>query len=252
MSAYIELNNITIDIPIFDASRSFRTTFARKLIGGSIHRESSKTISVRALDNISLSIKSGDRLGLVGHNGAGKTTLLRVLAGIYKPINGQIITRGRISSLFNTSLGLDLDDTGIANISTIGMYLGMKKQEIIDKTPDIIEFSELGDFINLPVRTYSNGMIARLSFGIATALNPEILLLDEGIGAGDASFAHKAKARLDKFYQKMDILVMASHSDQLIQQLCNKALLLEHGKIVSCGAVDDVLEQYHDTLDANV
>ena len=248
MTTFIKLNNVTIDIPIFDVSRSFRTTMARKIIGGSIQKNATQPVSVRALEDITFSLKSGDRLGLIGHNGAGKTTLLRVLAGIYKPSKGQISTCGRISSLFNTSLGLDLDDTGLQNISTIGMYLGMQKNEIENKTDEIIEFSELGDFIHLPVRTYSSGMMARLSFGIATSLNPEILLLDEGIGAGDASFAEKAKQRLDQFYQRMDILVMASHSDALIKQLCTKAILLEHGHIVSYGETSEIIDEYHERI----
>ncbi len=143
------------------------------------------------------------------------------------------------------AIGLDLDDSGLENIATVGMYLGMTAEEITRKKEDIIAFSGLGDFIELPVRTYSAGMQVRLSFAIATALNPEILLMDEGIGMGDAQFTENAKIRLEAFYNRLHILVIASHSDDLIRQLCNKAMLLEHGKIVAYGDVESIFERYH-------
>jgi len=247
MNTFIELKKINLDIPVYDARRSFRISTFQYLTGGQImqNKTNNKLTSIRALDNISFRLEKGDRLGLIGHNGSGKTTLLRVLAGTYKPLAGTIQCKGKITPLFNIAVGMDLDDTGEENIATVGMYLGMTKKEIEDRKEEIIEFSELGDFINLPVRTYSAGMQVRLSFAIATALKPEILLLDEGIGAGDAQFAEKAKARLEEFYRGLDILVIATHSDALIRQLCNKALLLEHGKIKTYGAVDAVLEAYH-------
>ena len=148
--------------------------------------------------------------------------------------------------MFNVSIGLDLDDTGIDNIYTTGMYLGMKKKEIEAKKDEIIAFSDLGDYVHLPVRTYSAGMRMCLSFAIATATNPEILLMDEDLSAGDAGFAEKANDRLKAFYSKMSILVTASHSDDRIRRLCNKALLLEHGKLKAFGKVDDVLHAYHE------
>lgn len=240
--SFIELDNLTIDIPIFDAQRSFRTTIANKCLGGTIKKQ--KRVYVRALDHINLRLDDGDRLGLIGHNGSGKTTLLRTLGGIYKTAGDQYRHQGRISSLFTTSPGIDLDDTGIENIYTIGMYLGMTKEEIDEKLQSIIDFTELSDFIQLPIRTYSSGMLTRLSFGVATSINPDILLMDEGIGTGDDSFADKAKKRLDSFYDRINILVIASHSRQLIKDLCNKAILLEHGKIKAYGDVDSVFEQY--------
>jgi ABC-type polysaccharide/polyol phosphate transport system ATPase subunit len=247
MSSFIELENVTLDIPIFDVARSFRRSLFNYCTGGQIMQDSGKKnmVNIRALENINFRLEKGDRLGLVGHNGAGKTTLLRVLAGVYTPLIGKMRSNGKITPLFNISIGMDLDDTGIENISTIGMYLGMTPKEIEDRKEEIISFSELGDFINLPVRTYSSGMMVRLSFAIATSLQPEVLLMDEGIGAGDAQFAEKAKARLDEFYRNIDILVIASHGDDLIRQLCNKAMLLEHGKVMAFGEVEAVLEQYH-------
>ena len=243
MNNYIELQNVSIEIPVFDASRSFRHSLANHL-GGDISRNKKKKVCVNALRNISFSLQSGDRLGLIGHNGAGKTTLLRLLAHIYRPTEGQYICRGRVTSLFNINLGMDLDDTGIENIRTIGMFLGMTKKEIAGKRDEIIAFSELGDFIHLPLRTYSSGMLTRLSFALATALKPDILLMDEEIGAGDANFADKAEKRLSNFYEGISTLVLASHSEELIKKLCNKALLLEHGRIKAFGNVEEVISVY--------
>lgn len=245
--SFIELKNITMDIPVFDARRSFRSTIANKYVGGNIKRESN-TVSVRALENINLRLEDGDRLGLVGHNGSGKTTLLRILGRIYKPLQGQMSYQGRITSFFNISPGIEMDDTGIDNIRTIGQYLGMSPVEIQEKMQEIIDFTELEDFIHLPIRTYSSGMLTRLSFGVATALNPDILLMDEGIGAGDENFTLKAKQRLDNFYKQINILVIASHSRQLIKDICNKALLLEHGKITAFGNIDHVFDKYSSSI----
>lgn len=246
--AHVELKNVSIDIPVFDSNRSLRRALYGKCIGklgGELYESSKKHVYVRALNNVSLKIEAGDRIGLIGHNGAGKSTLLNVLAGIYQPHSGTIKTQGKITPLFNPSLGLDMDDTGYDNIYTMGMYQGLSKEEIEAKRDEIIAFSELGDFIHSPVRTYSSGMVVRLSFAIVTSLEPEILLMDEGIGAGDANFASKAAKRLDSFYKKINILVLASHSDDLIKQLCNKAILLERGTIIKTGAVKDVLDYYN-------
>ncbi len=245
MNTFLEVNDLTVDIPIFNTGRSFRSTLMNRYIGGKINQdEKSGRVSVRAIDNISFRLEQGDRLGLIGHNGSGKTTLLRLLAGVYRPMTGTYHYQGKITPLFNISIGLDLDDSGLDNIYTIGMYLGMSKQEVRQKKEGIIAFSELGDFIHLPVRTYSAGMSTRLSFAIATALDPDILLMDEGIGAGDANFAEKAQERLESFYSKMSIMVIASHAEALIRKLCNKAMLLEHGKMIAFGGVDEISKLY--------
>jgi ABC-type polysaccharide/polyol phosphate transport system ATPase subunit len=245
IDTFLEVNNLTLEIPLFNVNRSFRTSLINRLTGATINQdEHSKQISIRALHDISFRLEAGDRLGLVGHNGAGKTTLLRLLSRIYRPIIGNYRYYGRITPLFNMSLGLDLDDTGIDNIYTIGMHLGMTKSEIEAKRNDIIEFSDLGDYIYLPMRIYSAGMQMRLSFAIATSLDPDILLMDEGIGAGDANFAEKAEGRLSRFYEKCGIMVVASHSDDLIRKLCNKALLLEKGRQIAIGPVEEILSLY--------
>ncbi|HMD54303.1 MAG TPA: ATP-binding cassette domain-containing protein, partial [Phycisphaerae bacterium] len=191
-----------------------------------------------------------DRVGLIGHNGAGKSTLLRVLAGVYAPVSGRIITEGIVSSLLNNSPGMNAEDTGYENIMTCGMYLGMTKAEILTKIPEIEEFSELGEYLALPVRTYSTGMLTRLGFGIATSIDPEILLLDEGLGAGDSRFLERVNQRINKLISRASILVIASHGVGLIKSLCNKCVLMNHGKVVRVGDTDEVIEEYHQLTSA--
>src|SRR5215468_3825368 len=243
--ASLLLDNVTVDFPIYGAQKSFRSAL-RAATGGLIRRESAdRHITVRALDHFSLTVKHRDRLGIIGHNGAGKSTLLRVCAGVYEPSEGRVHIEGKVSPLFNASPGLDPDDTGYENIITCGLFLGMTREEIAHKTPDIEAFSELGDYLSLPVRTYSTGMLTRLGFAIATAINPEILILDEGLGAGDARFAEKAKERLDRLIDRSSILVIASHSEALIRSMCNRAVLLEGGRQIMAGTVEDVIRAYH-------
>lgn len=203
---------------------------------------------VTALRDISFELREGDRLGLMGHNGGGKTTMLRLLAGAYPPTQGRVTSVGSISTLFNTTPGLSLDGTGRENLTTCGLYLGMTKQEIAAKMDEIIEFAELGDFIDLPVRTYSAGMVTRLGFSIATAVEPEILLLDEGLATGDAAFAAKAQEKLNEFISRASILVIASHSEPLLASMCTRCLLLEHGRIVAEGPVEAMFEKYRTEL----
>lgn len=243
MSAWIKLNNVSIDIPIYTTERSFRSTLVSKYIGGNIKNDRNR-ISVQALKNITLSLHEGDRLGIVGHNGSGKSTLLHTLAGIYKPFTGTIAHKGVIIPLFHFSPGMDSVDTGLDNIYTVGMFFGKSKSEIQSKIQEIIDFTELHDYIHLPVRTYSNGMVARLNFGIATCLQPDILLLDEGIGVGDDAFARKAKAQIENTHNKIKIMVLASHSRELISKLCNKAVLLDHGNMVAFDSVERIFELY--------
>ena len=201
-------------------------------------------MTVRALDNVSLTLKHGDRLGIIGHNGAGKSTLLRVCAGVFEPTEGRVIIEGKVSPLFNASPGLDPDDTGYENILTCGLFLGMTREEVLCKTPDIEQFSELGEYLSLPVRAYSTGMLTRLSFSIATAIEPEILILDEGLGTGDARFAERAEKRASALFERSSILILASHSESLIRAMCNKAILMQSGRIILAGSVDEVSDMY--------
>ena len=244
--AKVLLENVTVDFPIYGTSqKSLRHTLLAKT-GGHIRHEGTgqKHVVVRALESISFELNDGDRVGLVGHNGAGKSTLLRVLAKVYPPTLGKIEVNGKISSLFNVSPGLDPDDTGYENILTCGMFLGMSPAEIERKMPEIADLSELGEYLELPVRTYSTGMTTRLGFAIATSVDPDILLLDEGLATGDARFAARAEARFASLVKRSSILVLASHSDALIRSMCNRAILLESGNMLAFGEVEEIFEAY--------
>lgn len=245
MTIRVKVENLSLNIPIIGPDRSFRSTLKNKYLGGQIHATGNALVSVAALKNINFTLNSGDRLGLIGHNGAGKSTLLHVLAGIYKPMLGMVTCNGVVTPLFNVAPGLDRDDTGIENIHTICTYFGLSKTQITQRIDDIIEFTELKDYIHLPVKTYSNGMVARLSFAVATSIEPDILLLDEGISVGDQRFAHKARARLDTFFNKIDVVICASHSETLLRQLCNKALLLEQGGVRFFGDINEAFKIYN-------
>jgi len=197
------------------------------------------------LRNVSFSLEAGASAALIGRNGAGKTTLLRVMAGIYEPPAGTVEVEGRVAPLFDIGMGMDPESSGYENILLRGLYLGLRKAEIRAKVDEIAEFTELGEFLEMPLRTYSAGMFARLAFAISTSIDPEILLLDEGIGAGDEAFLEKAKQRLDAMINRARIMVLASHSDELVRKLCNRAILMQNGEIVASGSTDEMLERYH-------
>jgi len=243
--ARITLENLYVDFPIYGA-KTFRSELLHRATGGFIRREGKRQrVTIRALDGLNLTVNEGDRLGLMGHNGAGKSTLLKVLAGVYEPTGGRIAVEGTRSPLFNMAPGWDPDDTGYENIMNCGLFLGMTPDEVRRKTPDIAEVSGLGSYMELPARTYSAGMMLRLAFSIATAIDPEILLLDEGLSAGDASFEHVAELRIKSLLSRTRIMIMASHSTELLDAWCNKAILLERGRIVAMGPVMEVAEIYH-------
>jgi ABC-type polysaccharide/polyol phosphate transport system ATPase subunit len=193
---------------------------------------------VKALDNVSFELNAGDRLGLVGGNGAGKTTLLKLLYGVYDPTEGSLAIQGKVDALFNINLGFRAEATGRRNIVLRGLINGWSPDQISTRMKDIIEFSELGEFIDMPFRSYSQGMAARLAFSVATALEPEILLMDEWIGAGDRAFQEKARKRLTELAEKAGIIVLASHNPQLIKRTCNKILELRSGHAVRFGGID--------------
>ncbi|MGY3359011.1 ABC-type polysaccharide/polyol phosphate transport system ATPase subunit [Bradyrhizobium sp. GM0.4] len=199
---------------------------------------------VSALNDVNLDIRAGDRVAIIGANGAGKTTLLRVLAGIYHPTSGSVDVLGRCLPLFDLSAGFDEEATGYENIMRRGLVIGARRSEIDAKRGEIAAFTELGDRLDLPLRTYSSGMMLRLIFAVATAVEGEIVLLDEWIGVGDQQFRKKARQRLDEIVVRAGILVLASHDIELIKSTCNRAILLEEGWIVAAGATDEILGQY--------
>lgn len=245
---YLSLKNATVEFPLYSGgSRSLKKQLLRVGSRRAISTRDDRVI-VRALDNVTLDLVSGDRVGLVGHNGAGKTTILRVLAGIYEPVLGSIAIQGKICSLLNVGLGLDPDVTGYENIILQGMYLGYRPSEMREKIDEIAEFTELESFLSMPVRTYSSGMALRLAFAVATAVRPEILLMDEWVLAGDGRFMEKARRRIEAFTENADILVLASHSLDILEQWCDRILWLENGKIRMDGTAREVLPVYEASL----
>jgi len=242
----ISLRDVNLEYPVFDADRSFRTTLLRGSVGGLIGRSRGgrpRTV-VRALSDLNLDILNGDRVGLMGPNGAGKSTLLRVLAGAYQPSSGELIVRGRVSTLLGMGVGIDVDETGHENIVTGCLLLGLDKRDSERVLEDVVSFCELGQYIHMPVRTYSSGMLVRLMFGIATSINPDILLIDEVLGVGDARFAAKAEARVTKLMTQASALVLASHGNELLRRFCNKGLFLVEGTLRYYGPIDDAIAAY--------
>ncbi|WP_244847092.1 MULTISPECIES: ABC transporter ATP-binding protein [unclassified Caballeronia] len=230
--AFLSLSNCSLNLPVYGASnRSLKQMVLSAATGGRIAANSRKLTVVEALRDVTLEIKAGDRVGLVGHNGAGKTTLLRMLAGIYEPTTGRFCSKGRVTSLLDLTLGLDYEATGYENIVLRGLILGASKAEMVRLTPQIAEFSELGDYLQMPVRTYSSGMVLRLAFAIVTSMHADVLLMDEWLSVGDASFVKKAEAHMTKFVGNADILVLASHNKDIIDDLCNMIVEMEHGRV---------------------
>jgi len=245
--SYLKLEKICIDFEVQNY-RQISTSFINGIIGGKFIGKKNKNIVIRALDNINLEIKTGDRIGLVGANGAGKSTLLRTLARVFKPSEGKFTWEGKITPLLNQTPGMEMEDTGLENIEIVCMLLGMSEEEIGEKINGIVEFSGLGDFINMPIRTYSTGMLARLGFSIATSINPGILIVDEGIGAADAQFSEKAAKKVNELLNASEILILASHSQHMIEQWCEKAIWLDHGKIQMIGSVTEVFTSYNNFI----
>ena len=240
----IDTYNACVDFPIFDAkSRSLKKAML-STAGGSIGKNDQNVVMVEALKDINLHLREGDRVGLVGHNGAGKTTLLRLLSGIYEPTRGAADVRGRVAPVFDLGVGMDPEVSGYDNIIIRGLFLGQTIKQMKAKMDEIAEFSELGDYLSMPLRTYSTGMRVRLALGVVTSIEPEILLLDEGIGAVDAAFMAKARVRLQDLVKRSGILVFASHSNDFLAQLCDTALWIDHGQIRSVGEVSEVVGQY--------
>lgn len=241
----IRLDGVSVLFPVYQAgSRSLKKRMLFHGSRGNIGRDARDQIVIAALRDISLAVARGDRVALIGANGAGKTTLLRTMAGIYEPVEGEVRTRGRISPMLDINLGIDVDLNGYENIRLRAALLGLAMTEIEQRLPEIAEFTELGDYLDMPVRTYSTGMMLRLSFAVATCFQPEILLMDESILTGDARFLDKAEARIQRFIQQASALVLASHSLELTKRWCNKGLWLDQGRIRMWGPIEAVIAEY--------
>lgn len=241
----IYLKNVSVEFPIYNStSRSLKNRVLSIATGGKIERRSDRLVIVRGLDDVSMTFKDGDRVGLIGHNGSGKTTLLRVLSGIYTPTQGNSVIAGDCVSLININLGIDPDATGRENIRLRSAMMGMDPTEIAEKLDEISEFSGLGEFLEVPFRTYSSGMQLRLAFATSTAVRPEILIMDEWLSTGDEDFKERANKRMQDLVDSTKILVLASHSKELLAQNCNRVIWLEHGRVKMDGATDAVLSAY--------
>jgi ABC-type polysaccharide/polyol phosphate transport system ATPase subunit len=245
--AVVNLEQVRISFPIYQGgSRSLKKRVLFHGSAGRIGRDANDHVVVEALRGVSLSLHAGDRLALIGANGAGKTTLLRAIAGIYEPVEGQVVTRGRISPMFDINLGIDGDLSGFDNIRLRALLLGLAPAEIERRLPEIVEFTELGDYLDIPVRTYSSGMMLRLSFAVATCFEPEILLMDEWILAGDAHFMSRAELRVQRFVERASVMVLASHNLELCRRWCTLGVWLDRGSVREFGPIDQVVTRYQD------
>jgi homopolymeric O-antigen transport system ATP-binding protein len=242
----IDVRGACVNFPIFDA----KTRSLKKALLGTVGRAGgkigvdAKVPVIEALRDITLSLRHGDRVGLIGHNGAGKSTLLRLLSGIYEPTMGVSRIVGKVAPVFDLGVGMDPEISGYENIIIRGLFLGMTRKQMEARTEEIAEFSELGDYLSMPLRTYSTGMRVRLALGVVTSIDLEILLLDEGIGAVDSAFLEKARERLTALVERSGILVFASHSDEFLIELCSSGLWLDHGQIREQGDLREVLAHY--------
>jgi lipopolysaccharide transport system ATP-binding protein len=240
----IVIEDVSVSFPLYHTSaRSLKKTVLAAA-SGRLGQDKQRRVVVQALRDISFRLRGGDRLGLIGANGAGKTTLLRTLAGIYEPVTGRVQVSGSLGALLDISLGMNAELTGRENILLRGLYNGFSRTAVARLEHDVAEFADLGDFLDLPVRIYSAGMMVRLGFGLATAIRPEILLMDEWIMAGDADFLERARRRLTAMVESADILVLSSHDVTVVQTWCSRVLWLDQGRVRMDGRPDDVVDAY--------
>ena len=239
--ARIELRNACLTFRVRERGR---LTLKELIVRGMFRRTVNPIVEVQALQDVSLTIGDGERIGIVGENGAGKSSLLRLIAGVYPPTGGTAVVNGRISSLFEISLGFEQDATGWENIAFRGYLQGETPRSIAAKRQVIADFSELGHFLSMPVRYYSAGMLVRLAFSIATAIDPEVLLVDEALSAGDLAFQQKARQRMLDLISKAHLMVMVSHDLEAVRDLCTKTIWLDHGRIRKTGPTAEVIAAY--------
>jgi lipopolysaccharide transport system ATP-binding protein len=242
--ACISIAGVSVFFPLYHSnSRSLKKTVVAAA-SARLGRDRQSRVVVQALRDISFTLTSGDRLGLIGANGAGKTTLLRTLAGIYEPVTGRVRVQGNLSTLLDPNLGMNAECTGRENIMLRGLFYGLSRPELLRLEEDVAEFAGLGDFLDLPMRTYSSGMQVRLGFAMATAIRPQILLMDEWFLAGDSEFMERARTRLEDMVRRADILVLSTHQTTVVQNWCTRVLWLDQGRIREDGAPAEVLESY--------
>jgi len=231
----IKATNLVVEFPIYgmNGNRSFKKSLMNIATGGVLAKDAASRVVVRALNGLDFEFSEGDRVGLIGHNGSGKSTLLQVLAGIYEPSEGELTVDGKITSMLGITLGMDGEVTGLENIYLRGRLMGLDLRQIKDLVDSIAEFAGIGDYLHLPMRTYSSGMAMRLAFAIATSVQADIILMDEWLSVGDADFILKAKGRLTNLVDNARLVVIASHDHSMIKDQCDTIVSMEHGKIVS-------------------
>lgn len=242
----LRFDNVTVDLPIYSPrGRSLQLAVLALAVGGRLSEKVGRTVHVRALDHVSFDVVRGDRIGLLGHNGSGKSTLLKVVSSIYLPTSGELHSRVNVVPLLDFNLGVDDDMTGIEAIRVGCMLRGISKEQMSEALADICKFTELGEFLNLPIRTYSAGMRARLAFGTATAVRPEAIAIDENLAAGDAQFIKKARQRADEFIGGASVLFLASHQDEILRSFCNKGIVLRTGRVEFYGPIHEAIRYYN-------
>ena len=236
MSCSVRLDNVTLDYYVYSVrAQSLRNAVFNLAVGGKLYKDQGDVTVVRAVENVSFDLKEGDRLGLVGHNGSGKTSLLKIIAGVYHPVRGRVEVQGSLTSMIAANAGIDIEATGLQNIRKIGQMRLIPNKIIDERIGPIVEFSGLGDFVRLPMKTFSAGMMARLMFACATEFEADILVLDEWMSAGDADFHRKASDRMFTFVEKSKILVLGTHDFGLVERVCNKVCMLDAGRIAFYG-----------------
>lgn len=246
-NCFIELKDLTLTYELYhDRTNNLKEYLINKVLRRRYTEKNNATIN--ALFNVNLAISEGERVGIIGHNGAGKSTLLKVISGILKPTSGQISINGSVQPLIEVGAGFDPEFTGRENIYLNSYMLGFSKQQVMEKEKAIVDFADLGHFIDTPLKYYSSGMAVRLAFSIATMIEPEILIFDEMLAAGDQFFIEKAKKRIDELVNKSKIMLVVSHDLSLIEHLCTRCLLVKHGSIVMDGPPKDIIASYTDLI----
>jgi ABC-type polysaccharide/polyol phosphate transport system ATPase subunit len=243
--ARIELDGVGLT---FHVRAHTNITLKDFLLGQLFRRSRTPSMQVKALQDLTFTVEQGDRLGVLGHNGAGKSSLLKLLAGVYTPTQGRMTVEGRISSLFDINLGFEQDASGWENIAYRSYLQGETPRSVSAKRQAIAEFSELGEFLNMPVRYYSAGMLVRLAFSIATAIDPEILLVDEVLSVGDLAFQQKARARMREMMARAHLMVVVSHDLTALEQMCNRVVWIDHGRMIASGPADEIITAYQESI----
>ena len=243
MSSLVRLDNVTLDYYVYSVrAQSLRNAVFNLAVGGKLYKDQGDVTVVRAVENVSFELKEGDRLALIGHNGSGKTSLLKIIAGVYHPAKGRVEVQGSLTSMIASGAGMDSEATGLQNIRKLGQMRMIPNKVIDESIGKIVEFSGLGDFVRLPVKTFSMGMMSRLMFACATEFEADILVLDEWLSAGDADFNRKAATRMETFVEKSKIMVLGTHDVGLVERVCNKVLVLDAGRTAFYGPTDEWVE----------